>query len=91
MGKAQASFHIPGGSVDQFTHVEAVLRAGLAVSDSQTARSQAITAAFREAVRLWPSTNHSDLWYFLIRSLYVTQPTPDDFDAKARVYTCLRK
>lgn len=64
----EASYRIDGAALSAFESVLRKLRDGLA---GEGQKSDAIVAAFEEAVRLWPEANPSDLWWFLIHQAYI--------------------
>ena len=62
-----AKYVIKNATIDEFTSVLRELRDGLAASGEDTAlMSAAVSKAFLRALKCWPKTNPSDLWYFII-------------------------
>lgn len=70
MGAEAASVELPDTTVEGVNEVLTTLRNGLTRTDK---RREAVAEAFLTAVRLWPTVNPSDLWYFLVRHAYQDQ------------------
>ena len=62
-----AKIDLAGATLAGFERVIGILRSGLV---STSGRSNAVAAAFLEAVRQWPKLNPSDIWTFLIHRAY---------------------
>ncbi len=69
----RARYVLKGATLRELADVLDTLRSGLAdAAQSNVAstrgrlKTEAITSAFLKAVKYWPSTNPSDLWWFLI-------------------------
>jgi transcriptional regulator with XRE-family HTH domain len=64
----EASYELKSASLEEFELVLRVLRDGLMGGQQ---KSDAVVAAFKQAVQLWPQVNPSDLWWFLIYRAYL--------------------
>jgi transcriptional regulator with XRE-family HTH domain len=64
----EASHHLADASLDEFEEVLRILRDGLA---TMAQKSDAVVATFEEAVSVWPDSNPSDLWWFLVYRAYL--------------------
>jgi transcriptional regulator with XRE-family HTH domain len=68
-----AQYTLRDSTIDDFETVIKTLRNGLALlvnSSSEAIKTDAVSRAFLEAVRLWPHANPSDLWWFIIYRAY---------------------
>jgi transcriptional regulator with XRE-family HTH domain len=79
-----ATYELPGASLEQFDDVIRTLRDGLAQlvasgDGEQQIKTNAVAKTFLRAVELWPSANPSDLWWFVVSRAYV-----DPFNHPAR-------
>lgn len=74
-----AQYRLPDSTLDDFKDVVKTLQSGLARlvtlptsdPDSRTVLSDSVARMFLHAVRIWPDTNPSDLWWFLVYRAYV--------------------
>lgn len=64
----EASYHLHDATLEQFENVLRVFRDGLAGTKQ---KSDTVVAALELAVTLWPHSNPSDLWWFLIYRAYL--------------------
>jgi len=67
-GDYDASYALDGASIEEFEVVLSTLRDALA---SSSGKADAVTSAYLTAVRLWPSANPSDIWWFLLYRAYL--------------------
>jgi len=79
-----AIYTVPNARTREFERVMKILRDGLAKLerrpvDAEAVKTEAVTQAYLEAVRLWPDANPSDIWYFVIYRAYC-----DPFNHPAR-------
>lgn len=73
-----ATYRLRNASLKQFMEVVLTLRNGLAqlssqnVSDEQekAIKTESVANAFLRAVKLWPTANPSDLWWFMVYRAY---------------------
>lgn len=67
-----AQYSLPNAQLADFEAVVKTMRDGLSVSEeeNQALKADAVARSFLHAVRLWPSANPSDIWWFLIYRAY---------------------
>lgn len=61
-GDHDATYRLPG-TVEQFDNVVRAMRDGLC---GDAGKSEAVVAAFEQAVKEWPDASPSDLWWFVV-------------------------
>ena len=74
-----ATYVLPEATEDDFEAVIKTLRDGLAMlvadavdgEDRQSIKTNAVAAAYLEAVERWPNANSSDLWWFIVSRAYL--------------------
>ena len=74
-----AEYQLSGATRSQYDEVIGVLKTGLA---SRASRSDIVTKAFLQAVKVWPEANASDLWAFVINRAYCDRSNHPDANAR---------
>ncbi len=73
--KHDATYVLPGATLEEFEAVIKVMRDGLALlatakTDDPALKSDAVARAYLLALQLWPEVNPSDLWWFVVMRAY---------------------
>lgn len=69
-----AEYKLTNATLDQYRAVIRTLREGLGRlytnRETETIKMESVSDTFLNAIKTWPSTNPSDLWWFLIYRAY---------------------